>query len=161
MTKLFASHCAADIALIRQVQQHAKPLGIAIYAYEDDPRGGSVLADKLTQEIRASDAVIVLLTKNSALRPSVHTEVGIARTLGKPIIPVLEAGVNPLEFVFLQGIEFITLDDGQDESAVHKLQMSMKRVQDSVRAHASTIGAVLVLLGIIFLLWAHSQRKTG
>ena len=34
--------------------------------------------------------MVVPLTKDSQSRPSVHTEVGIARSLRKPIIPVIE-----------------------------------------------------------------------
>src|SRR5437667_2412042 len=97
-TTVFLSHAKADLDILLKVEQHMRALDVKVYKYEGDPQGGESLADKLQQRIGECDVVVVLLTKNSQLRPSLHTEVGIARAMGKPIIPVIELGIDPQQF---------------------------------------------------------------
>jgi len=92
------------------------------------------------------------LTRNSQHRPSVHTEVGLAKAFGKPIIPVIEVGVDPSQFVFLQGIEWIALDVSKIEEALLGIQKSLKRLRDVAKEHAFiTAGVVVVIIALIII----------
>lgn len=156
-TNVFLSHAAADIELVRKVANHARPLAVGTYADEDDPQAGGEVAGKLEARIRESDAVLVLLTRNSQHRPSVHTEVGLARALGKPIIPVIEVGVDPLQFVFLQGLEWIALDPEKIDEALLGVQHSINRVKEAVRENAILTAAVLMLIAALIYYAAKSK----
>jgi hypothetical protein len=148
-TSVFLSHSAADAELVRKVANHAQPLEVSTYAYEDDPQAGRPVASKLEERIRNADALIVLLTRNSQHRPSVHTEVGIARTLGKPIIPVIEIGVDPMQFVFLQGLEYVELDLAKIDEALLGIQYGLKRLKDIAKNDALVMAAVLLVIAAL------------
>jgi hypothetical protein len=158
-TTVFLSHAIADLDLVVKVEQHMRPLDVKLYKYEDDPQGGGSLALKLDQRIRESDVVVVLLTKNSELRPSLHSEVGIARTLGKLIIPVIELGLDAHQFVFLQGLEWVVLDTANIDHTLLQLQLSVKHYQDAAHDNAQVIGVLLILIGVLLVYWAMSQKK--
>jgi hypothetical protein len=156
-TSVFLSHAAIDIELVRKVERHAEPLDVQTYVYEDDQRGGEQVAAKLQEHIRSADAVIVLLTHAGQHRPSIHSEIGIARALNKPIIPVIEVGVDPLQFVFLQGLEWITLDTNRIDEALLGIQRALKRIKNLAESNAQTIAAVLLVVAVILLIL--SARK--
>jgi hypothetical protein len=157
-TTVFLSHTEADRELVQKVSDHARPLEVSTYAYEEDPQAGSPLALKLEGRIRSADAVIVLLTKKSQHRPSVHTEIGLARAFGKPIIPVIEVGVDPLQFVFLQGLEWITLDLDHAEEALLSIQHSLARLKHLAQANANKLlGAAILLVVAAILFYATSS----
>jgi hypothetical protein len=155
---VFLSHAKEDIELITKVEQHMRPLEVRVYKYEDDPQGGTPLAVKLQQRIRECDVVVVLLTRNSQARPSVHTEVGIARGLGKPIIPVIEIGIDPQQFTFLQGLEWVLLDPAHLDTTLLQLQLGVKQFQDARRTNAQLAGVLLVIVGLLLIYWASSQN---
>ncbi|MDB4914950.1 MAG: hypothetical protein JWM95_2594 [Gemmatimonadetes bacterium] len=159
-TSVFLSHSASDIDLVRKVERHAEPLDVQTYVFEDDAQPGVPIAAKLQERIRTSDAVIVLLTKASQHRPSVHAEIGIARALGKPIIPVIEVGVDPLQFVFLQGMEWIALDLAKLDEALLAIQRVLKRITDAAKDNAQTIAAVILIVAAIFLI-ASTMKRAG
>ena len=156
-TSVFLSHAAADIAIIRKVAAHAATLDIVTYTYEDDVQGGGDLAAKLQERIANADAVIVLLTQNAQQRPSVHTEVGIAKALGKPIIPVIEVGLDAGQFVFLQGIEWIALDVNHLDDALLGVQSSLKRLVDKAKDNALMTAAIAALV-IALIIFAAKQK---
>lgn len=152
---VFLSHAAADIELVRRVEKHAAALDIRTYAYEDDPQPGSSIAAKLQDSIRAADWLLVLLTQNSRHRPSVHAEIGIAKALGKTIIPVIEAGVDPHDFVFLQGLEWVSFDPAQAESALLDVQRQLGRLA-AAKERQNLILLALLVFGVMYLM---SQKK--
>lgn len=154
---VFLSHSAADVDLIRKVENHARTLDVLTYAYEDDQQGGQSVATKLQERIRTSDAVILLLTHNSQHRPGIHTEVGIARGFGKPIIPVIEVGVDPAQFIFLQGLEWIPLDLTKLDEALLGVQRSLKRMKENANNSAMVTAAIMVVI-ITLLMFAAKQE---
>jgi hypothetical protein len=158
-TNVFLSHAATDIELVRKVASHAHPLGVTTYAYEDHPQAGSPVAAKLEASIRESDAVLVLLTQNSQHRPSVHTEVGLARALEKPIIPVIEVGVDPLQFVFLQGLEWIILDTAKIDEALLGIQHSLNRVAKNIARQNTLLTAALLLVVAALIYYAATRNE--
>jgi len=61
------------------------------------------LAAKVLGEIKAFDAVIVLLAAGGAFSPWVQQEIGAAMAAGKLVVPILRAGID-LEMVGLAGL---------------------------------------------------------
>lgn len=159
-TAIFLSHASADIELARKVQAYAKPFAVETYVYEDDATPGAPLARKLEDRIRDSDAVLVLLTKNSRHKPSVHAEIGVARGLGKFIIPVIEVGLDPMEFAVLQGLEYIPLDPDRLDEALLVVQKMFKRMVEAAREHA-VLTVLLVAIAAIALYWVAKAGRHG
>lgn len=108
--KVFLSHNAADAIWVKWIATNCNAFGIEAYLYEHDPKPGKLLADKVQAAIRVSDAVVVLLTANSQASPYVQQEVGFAKGLQRPVIPLVQPGIDQRALAMLQGVEYITFD---------------------------------------------------
>lgn len=85
-------------------------LGISVYLAEHDPQPGTVLAEKVRAAIHRCQAVLALITTASISSAYVQQEIGIAHECGKPIIPVVEKGIDVRQLGVFQGVEYIELD---------------------------------------------------
>lgn len=108
--EVFLSHATADASLVATVQGQLEALGIRVYLAEHDPQPGTPLAQKIGNAIRRSSAVVVLITSASVNSAYVQQEIGIAHECGKPLVPIVEKGVDTRALGILQGIEFLELD---------------------------------------------------
>jgi nucleoside 2-deoxyribosyltransferase len=119
--KVFLSHGSADAAWVKWIATNAQQVGIEVYLYEHDPQPGRLVADKLQAEIQSCDALVVLLTSNSQFSPYVHQEVGAAKALNKPVIPLVQPGINQARLAMLQGVEHIHFDFHNPQGALSTL----------------------------------------
>jgi hypothetical protein len=108
--RLFLSRATADRAVVEWVAAQMRATGSEIYLAEEDPQPGRLLADKVVQEVQASDGVLVLLTAKGHASPYVHQEVGLARASRKPIIALVEDGVDLGALGLLVGVEVIVFN---------------------------------------------------
>ena len=108
--EVFVSHATKDEAHVALVRQQMEALGISVYLAEHDPQPGTVLAEKVRAAIHRSHAVVVLITTASINSAYVQQEVGIAHECGKPIIPIVEKGIDTRQLGILQGVEYLELD---------------------------------------------------
>lgn len=76
--QVFISHSSADRPRVEWIAEQARQQGVMPYLAEHDPQPGTLLSDKVRGAIRASDAMIVLLTTSSMESPYVHQEIGVA-----------------------------------------------------------------------------------
>jgi hypothetical protein len=103
--------------------------GINCYvALHDEDYGGS-LSEKLEMAIDESDAVIVILTRNSFSSSSVGSEIGYAKSSGTRIIPLLESGTSLP--VFLQGLEYVSFTPATLDQACNKISRFIARKLES------------------------------
>ena len=119
--KVFLSHNTNDAAWVRWIAQNATSYGIEVYLYEHDLKPGEPLAAKVQQAINSSDAVVVLLSANSQFSPYVQQEIGLARGVGKQIIPLVQPGVEQRSLAMLQGVEYIPFDLGNPQPGLAAL----------------------------------------
>lgn len=108
--EVFVSHATRDIRHVEMVRSQAEALGISVYLAEHDVQPGSVLADKIEAAIRRCQAVIVLITTASVTSTIVQQEIGFARAHGKPLIPMVEKGIDIRQLGLLAGYEYLDLD---------------------------------------------------
>ena len=149
---LFLSHNASDAEVVREIKRRCEAAGVVIYCYEDDPRAGTSIVAKLTEEIRRADGLIAVLTKHGATRPAIQQEIGVAVGLGKPVYALVEDGVEAATLTLLQGIEYIHLDLARIGDALVALQQSITYRRDRQRTEALlAIVAVLAIIGLIYL----------
>jgi hypothetical protein len=160
--EVFLSHATGDAEHIALVRPQIEALGISVYAAEDDPKPGTVLVEKLEAAIERCSAVIVLLTGNSVESAFVQQEIGIARRCGKPIVPIVEKGIDTRKLGILQGIEYLELDLAHPAETLAKMTASLqplvvdqlKAMNVSVAVTQTTVpdfatAALLVGLGVI------------
>lgn len=143
--KIFLSHNVADAGSVKWIADSCKAVGIEAYLYEHDPRPGELVADKLQTAIRNSDAVIVLLTANSQSSPYVQQEIGFAKGQGKPVIPLVQPGVDNRALAMLQGLEYIPFDAHDPEPGLAKLLAYLQKAKLSMEANQAlfAFGAIV------------------
>jgi len=107
---VFLSHNAADAQWVKLIAENASRVGIEVYLYEHDPRPGQMVAEKVQTAIKDCDALVVLLTANSQFSAYVQQEIGSARALQKPVIPLVEPGFDRRCLAMLEGIEYIRFE---------------------------------------------------
>jgi len=124
--KVFLSHSTSDKKHIELVCQQLQALGIGIYLAEHDHQPGTVLAEKVREAIHQSDAVIALITTTSVNSAYVQQEVGMAHECGKPIVPVVEKGIDTRQLGILQGIEHLELDLEQPAESLARITAGLQ-----------------------------------
>lgn len=127
--KVFLSHSCKDAEWVKWIAANARQVGIEIYLYEHDPQPGGLVADKVQANIRSSDALVVLLTKESQFSPYVQQEIGVAKGLNKPIIPLVQPDVNERSLAMLQGVEHIGFDFENPQPGLSALLDYLRKAQ--------------------------------
>lgn len=87
------SYSRADQARVEQLLAGLKARGLSIWFDKDIP-GGALWEEIIARKYRASGALLFFVSKASLASQRCSEEVSTARTLGKPIIPVL---LDPLK----------------------------------------------------------------
>jgi hypothetical protein len=127
-----------DQAVVELLKQQIEALGVELYLAEHDPQPGRLLADKVSEAIGRSDAVVVLLTANGAAAPFVQQEIGIARQAGKLIVPIVQEGIDGNALAMLAGVERIEVDFTNPAEA---LATVTAKLQPLVQAQAEKMAA--------------------
>ncbi len=95
MYEVFVSHRTDELPLLQELVNALNQVGIGVFIAERSPWPGIYLYDeKIIPAIVKSDCMLVLLTSNSATSPDVNQEIGIARSHNKPIVALVENGVQ-------------------------------------------------------------------
>jgi hypothetical protein len=131
--RFFFSHSMQDIPEVDNLQKSIAALGVEVYLAEHDPQPGASLAGKVTAAIKASDAVLVLLTESAAASPWVQQEIGAAQLAGKLIVPIVQHGV-PVGMGLLAGIEWIGVDLASPADAMATVSAALEPL---VRKHVA------------------------
>jgi TIR domain len=124
--EVFLSHSCDDLQHVALVKRQIEALGVDVYLAEHDLRPGTSIAAKVQQAIKRCHAVVVLITGNSIDSSFVQQEVGIARAFEKPIIPVVENGVDISRLGILREVEYLELDLASPEEALAKISASLQ-----------------------------------
>src|SRR3954469_8124608 len=115
MASVFVSHSSRDRAVTDRVVQRLRAAGFAALFVDFDPEqgipAGRSWERELYAQLRKTDAVIFLASEASVASSWCLVEVGLARSLGRPVFPVrLQSGVGlPL----LADVQWIDLTDAE------------------------------------------------
>src|SRR3954469_7251826 len=115
MASVFVSHSSRDRAVTDRVVQRLRAAGLAALFLDFDPEqgipAGRSWERELYAQLRKTDAVIFLASEASVASSWCLVEVGLARSLGRPVFPVrLQSGVGlPL----LADVQWIDLTDAE------------------------------------------------
>lgn len=144
--KVFFSHSASDGAWAKWIAGQAQLVGIEVYLYEHDPQPGFPIAAKVQQQIRNSDALVVLLTPSGQAAPYVQQEIGYAEAAGRLIIPIVWPGVEQRSLAMLQGREYIAFDPKNPATSLPILLNALQKQKAKKEAGQ----AILALAALLF-----------
>lgn len=148
--RIFISHSSKDRDWVESISAVAKAAGVQTYLFEHDPQPGRLLRDKLESAIERSDALVVLLTTHAASSEMVQQEIGLARGMRKPLIPLVENGVSPTSLGMLLGVEHIPFDKENPHRALGDLATELaKRRERSDLQDAATILALALIVALL------------
>ena len=110
-----------DRALLREVRSTVGRLGFEAYVAEEDSRLDRPLYQKILENVRAADGILLLLTKHAMKSLDVREEIGYARMKkemqgGMKIMPLVARGVRPTGL--LAGAEYVEMDTRNIASAM-------------------------------------------
>ena len=92
---VFISYSTKDLTLVQHVQRalHSPP-AVEVFVAEYSVPPGQPLPTPIVDAVKQCDVYVLVWSRESQVSPWVHEEIGMARGLGKPIIPlVLEDGL--------------------------------------------------------------------
>lgn len=108
------------------------------------------LSEKIENAIRTSDCVLVLQTKKGSLSTWVQQEAAIAKTLHRPLIVIVEKGVEVKGL--LQNIEHVVLDRSNPDEAFQKVTSYLVKAKELKEVGERTAGFILGSLALMFII---------
>lgn len=131
--RVFFSHSSKDADWVERVGAQATAAGVEVYLAEHDVSPGQELSQKVTGALEASDAVIVLLSKNSLASVYVQQEIGVAHHAGKLVIPILMEEIVGTDLGVLTGREYVLLDPAAPHDGLSKLSVALTQLIEQQR----------------------------
>jgi hypothetical protein len=115
MASLFVSHSSVDRDEAKRVAERLRAEGFAALFLDFDPADGIPAGRdwerELYAQLRKTDGVVFLASAASVASQWCFTEVGLARSLGKPVFPLrLNAGVA---LALLDDVQWVDLGEGE------------------------------------------------
>ena len=164
--KVFLSYSTKDMGLVVKIRDDLTKAGISVYLAEERPEPGKTLSQKIMENIKSSDCMIVLLTDIGIRSQYVNQEIGAARMIDKPVIPMVEKKMESKIGGLLAGIEYILFDKANPRKAMEKVVSYVSRLKLSLEIEIRkreelytiiTISALIVMIAII-LYFAFRRR---
>jgi hypothetical protein len=155
--KVFISHSVRDQNLVILLENLLSKFEISVFVAEWYLSPGKPIDKKVFEQIEIADCVVVLLTQNGIRSNWVQQEIGYSLKLNKPIIPIVEKGINSKDLGALQGKEYIEFDLFRPWEALNKLStyvMSLKLKKEEQERNLFFLVGVL----IIFLLFSFKSQ---
>ena len=145
--KVFVSHSTKDKHIVEKFKKIIeRKVEVYVAAYDAQP--GNVLWEKIETNIKESNCVVAIMTKNGSRSEMVQQEIATAKTHEIPVVPIVEEGV--VLKGALVGIEYLKLDKRHPDQDLEKASTYLKKLKK--QADNKFIGSlILVLLAIIML----------
>jgi len=155
--RVFISHSAQDQGLVISLANLLSKFGVEVFVAEWYLTPGERLDKKVFEQIKKSDCIVALLTRNGMRSSWVQQEIGYSLQRDKPVIPMVEKGIEPKDLAALQGREYIEYDRYQYQQALSKLSTYVK----SLKLKKEEKEKVLLVLGglLAFLLLVSGGGK--
>jgi hypothetical protein len=155
--RVFISHSAQDRGLVISLANLLSKFEVDVFVAEWYLTPGERLDEKVLEQIKKSNCIVALLTRNGMRSSWVQQEIGFSLQQGKPVIPMVERGIEPKDLAALQGREYIEYDRYQYHQALSKLSTYVKSLKLKKQEKEK---ALLVVGGLLaFLLLVSGGRK--
>ena len=151
--KVFISYSTRDLTRTRQVKDLLEAAGAQVFVAKYSVPPGAELAPKIFSSIQACDLFVLLWSHHAKKSEWVPQEIGIARGLNKPIIPVVLHQSTELPG-FLKGIKYHPIYEDPEKSLAWLHRIVAIKVSEKSKREG------LVWLGVSgVLLWLLAQDK--
>ncbi len=148
---VFLSHSSRDASWVNWIRANAQQVQIDVYLHEFDPQPGQSLAAKLQAAIQSCDALVVLLTESSQASAYVHQEIGIAKGLNKPVIPLVQPGIKKESLAMLDGLEYIPFDFKNPQQALQTLLPHLQKLRQAKENQVAILFGFAALVALALL----------
>jgi len=148
-TKVFISHSMKNIELVNQAKAMLEQKGLNAYVAISEPEPGEKLDEKIINNIKSSTFFLLLYTKDAETSPWVNHELGIAVSMKKKIIPIIEEGVTLP--AILNGIEYVKLDSISPETCIQSVCDYLYKIVASKDETKIIVAAVFIFIGVFVL----------
>ena len=160
--KVFISHSndANDLAVVNQLKAELDNIGfVPIIAEEHIPvNSPTLLSEKIARLIDNADVCLALITENSVGSAYVNQEIGYMIKSKKTLILLVSKGIPSQKLGFLQGMEYIRIEEDLTKTIKNLLVWLEKIKSDKDLQQSLKIFGVLVLIGIsAYMLTRHKK----
>ncbi len=155
--KVFISHSTQDQGLVIKLANILSKFGVEVLVAEWYLSPGQQIDKKIFDKIEKSDCVVVLLTQNGIRSNWVQQEIGYALKCDRPLIPLVEKGIDEKELASLKGKEYIEYNSYQPQQSLIKTSTYVKSLKLKKEEQEK---ALLIAGGILaFLLLLSGEKK--
>lgn len=147
--KVFISHSTRDQGLVISLANLLSKFGVEVSVAEWYLAPGERLDRKVFEQIKTSDCVVALLTRNGIRSNWVQQEIGYSLQRNKLVIPIVENGIDPKDLAALQGREYIEYVPNLYQQALIKLSTyvsSLKLKKEEREKALLVLGGLLAFL---------------
>ena len=95
MYRIFISHTSGGREYARGIKKSLQDFGDDTFLDETDLALGGSFAETIRTTLRSVDYLVALLTERAADSPRMMLEIGAAWALGKRVVPILLADLDP------------------------------------------------------------------
>lgn len=152
--KVFLSHSTKDRNLILSIRNHLSEAGISVYLAEEDLQPGTNLPQKIINNIKSSNCMVVVLTDAGIRSQFVNQEVGVAKAGNKPIIPMVEEKVKKKVRGLLEGVELIIFNKTNPKQTIKKVcsyVSSLKlKLELEIEEREDALKLIVMVIFIVF-----------
>jgi nucleoside 2-deoxyribosyltransferase len=163
--KVFVSHSIEDFNVVVRMHELLSLSGVYVNVAESEPELGSFIITKINRMIKNCDYVIALLTKKGLKSSFVNYELGLADSLQKPLILLVEKEAESELPAFLKGREYLLFDLNDAEHTIEQVveyinKIRIKRAQEQATAIVSLVTLLAVaMFGAVVLGMLWSKKK--
>ena len=183
--KIFISHALIDSELIENIKINLEPHSIDLLIAEHYVDMQNTISQKIEYMIKSCDVALFLLTENGFNSKFVHQEIGYMQSLKKPMLQLVQVGLEDKISGFIYGKDYIPYDPKKPELAlnrtkkilldywrkaeqrkmrmeqlkinqIHQQNIEMAKLQETKRANEAKIG-LGILAGLLVLAIATSD----
>lgn len=144
--RVFISHSTQDQGLVISLANLLSKFEVEPFVAEWYLTPGERLDEKVLEQIKKSDCIVALLTRNGIRSNWVQQEIGYSLQQEKLVIPIVEKGIDSKDLAALQGKEYIEYDPYQYHQALTKLSTYLKSLKLKKQEKEK---ALLVLGGLL------------
>lgn len=145
---VFVSYSTKDLETVNALSSWVRHAGAEAYVAEYSAQPGQVLAESIIGAIKRSDLFLLLWSSNANGSEWVPQEIGVAKGLGKPIMPVVLH--RPLQLPgFIKDLKFLPLYEDPQAGAEWLYSHVLKeqsRKNASAIVTVGVVGAILLAL---------------
>lgn len=142
---VFVSYSTKDLPTVNALEKWVRHAGAEAYVAQYSAAPGEVLADSIVAAIKRSDLFLLLWSSNANGSEWVPQEIGVAKGLGKPIMPVVLH--RQLELPgFIKNLKYLPLYENPQAGAEWLYSHVLKEKDKKDTAGLVTVGVVGAIL---------------